>query len=64
MNTKKIDLQSDAKLIARIIRHTDTDYRGDLFKLVADELAKHSQFATAAWMEKMAKEYGLSEGKS
>ncbi len=53
-----IDINEDAKMIAHVIRFTETEDRGKLLHLVANELNENSQFATGMIIETAAQEYG------
>lgn len=44
-----------AKLIAGIINKTSTDDRKKLFKIVAEELRKQTQFYTATLLDEVAR---------
>lgn len=51
-------LLADADTIAQIVKTTDTDYRGKLFRLVAEKLSTNTQYYTAYLFRSIAIEYG------
>lgn len=57
----KRNIESDAILISELIRATDTDDRGLLFKLIAEDLKKYAQGATGSMIEAVATHYGYPE---
>lgn len=50
-----------ARKIAELIVGCDTDYRGDLLKMVADELRANGQNFTATCIDAAAKAYDRSD---
>ena len=64
-NPKVAHLVPDAKQIADLIRNTPTEERGDLFVLIADELALyHTQNYTASLFRNIGRVYGGELSKS
>lgn len=56
---KTAPIEKDAKVIANMITKTDSDLRGNLFLLVAENLGKDSQNFTSSLLKKIAIIYGI-----
>jgi hypothetical protein len=61
MTSKEVkELHNTAQAVADLIRHTNTDVRGDLLACVADKLVIDSQYYTAKVIRIAAAAYGIS----
>ena len=57
-----MSIAADATIIARIVKVTDSDDRGLLFKEIAERLTTVNQFYTASMFTHIAEVYGYAEG--
>lgn len=59
--SKKENIDKTACKISKLICNTNTDYRGNLFYMIAEKLKRDGQGYTSSLLFDIAQEYGIDK---